>query len=1221
MDITREMSWTRWVDAILWVVSLAVSIFLARVVYRRRDLPARLFTGMVVSLAILQARQLAATLSELLVWLFPALVSDSAVDLIHSIRPLDVAALVVFACLNLHLFLVFPTESRVIRRWRWSPLAFYVPGAFLALMMLTRLALEAGSYRALWGLDRLGIGDDTLQLLFVILTFVVALLRLSLVYTSRASAVVRRQLAWILWGLVVGGGLALLTDYIPRIANLPSLASYVPGLDQLPTLIILGAFALSIVRYHTFDVVVVLNRSVVYAVLIVVTTLLYLALATALGVLLQTWSPDTRLPIIAILTTLIVVLAALPLRDAIQRWVDRYFLRGQANYRRLLQEYSRSLTNVVALPRLLLRMAEQVEDVLHPSGVAIVLGDDGEGCRVALSRGDLASQELWQEGACFDEGDLVPSSLSSRHSPFYLPWQAHDVPEPHRQEWQRLEGSGAHVFIPMHLRGSLLGWLVLGPKRSELAYTRAELDFLSALTDQSSVSLENARLYGQMQQRATELAMMSIVSSAISSSLDLEHVLQTITESIIQVVGCDKSAIFELSEDGRELDLRMARGLSLSYMQNARHLPVRGDSRTTVITTGQPLIVPDVRAEPWLAELADLAEEEGYRAVIDLPLIGGEGPLGVLSAFFASVHEPSASELEVLTTFANHAAIAIENARLHTAVTRQRDRARRLYEQTDAALARRVEQLTTLEEVSRQLTSTLDLEQVMDLVLERVLQTIRADRGAIVLRELQGGGLRLAAQKGFSGGLERYLAELWPDQQGITGRVARTGRPALVPDVSQDPDYFQAVPTTLSQLSVPIIHEGAILGVISLEGDRRAAFTEEHVRFVELLADHAAIGINNARLFQQVIEGHDRLQAILDSTYDAVIVLDTDGRVILANPRVQELFGSAVAEWLNSANLLEVDQLLESQVLERTDLDPGELMEMVGRVRDHPEEVVNVAFRYRLGERRWFIEGIASPVFGVDGEVIGWVAVLSDVTRQQELERFREDLTSMVIHNLQGPLAAMISSLETLREDGLGDSDTSRELLRIALGSGHDLYKRIESLLWIRRLEDKDFPLHRRALSLAEVFGPVVDEYLPLARKAGLVLDKALAPDLPQIVVDGDMVGRVLSNLVDNALKYTPAGGRVQVRASPGQGADRAFVVCCVADTGPGIPADAREVIFDKFRRGEQPAHRQRRGMGIGLHFCKVTVEAHGGRIWVESQEGQGSTFCFTLPTVAGESA
>lgn len=1208
------MPWTLLTDAILWAVTLAVSIHLARLVHRREGVPARLFRGSVVALAIPQCHYLVSQCAAGLAWFFPQLVSQQSLDSLGSFWPLDIAATVAFASLSLHLFLIFPTESRVIRAWRWTPLLIYLPGAFLAAVMLSHIPLGSEAYAAFWGLDRLGLPNAAPQILFIIAAVLIALARVAVIYVSRATTLVRQQLAWILWGLLLGGGIVLATDYLPFLLGRASLVGLVPGLRQLPILLLLGAFALSMRRHQFVDVALIVNRSVVYSALAVVIAALYLLVATVLGSFCRAVWADLGAPAVAFLTTLIVVLVAPPLRDAIQRLANRLFWRPPTDYQQLLQDHSRLLTTLVSLPRLLDMLAEHLEKTFHPVGLAVVLSENEKGYRVVLSQGHLAAQPLWHKDALLAPDHFVPRQLQDRNKPLYLPWHAYSSIEQQRVEWLELERSGAHLFVPMVLRGDLVGWLVLGPKSSGLAYARREVDFVSALVDQSCVALENARLYGEMQQRVTELAMLAMVSSAISSSLDVEQVLQSIVESVTQVMGCTQSALFELSEDGAELSLRIAKGLSPSFTQSARHLLVSSDNRAAAILLKQPFIVPDILAEPQLAGISPTAEQEGYRAMIDVPLTGREGLIGVLSVYFAEVHHPTDDELEVLTTFANEAAIAIENARLHAAVTHERDRVRQLYEETHAALARRVEELTAVQEISRQLTSTLDEEQVLDLVLDRAVQATQADRGIIALYQPGQPWLWLLAQKGYPPEADRYRTEPWPADAGITGRVARTGMLALVPDVRQDPDYAEMSTASRSQLSVPVIHENQTIGVITLENDRPAAFTEEHVRFIELVAEHAAIAIHNAQLFQQVTEGRDRLQAILNSTSDIVIVLDVNGRVILVNPRLREILGPSIADWLQSASLLDLASLLASPAFQATDIGMEQVTQWVQRVLTEPDRPVDIAFGFHDGRQERRLDGTASPVFSASGEVIGWVAVLRDVTHQWEVEQFREDLTSMVIHNLQGPLAAVISSLEMLREEGGLESEMHTELLRIALGSGQKLYERIESLLWIRRLEDKNMPLDVSNVPLPIVVHAVLDEYTSLATALKIDLEADCPEDLPHVLVDEEIIGRVFSNLLDNALKYTPAGGSIRVGATPDRGREGEWVMCTVADTGPGIPQGIAQVIFDKFRRGEQAQGTRRRGMGIGLHFCRVAVEAHGGRIWVESQVGQGSTFCFTLP-------
>jgi two-component system sensor histidine kinase VicK len=163
-------------------------------------------------------------------------------------------------------------------------------------------------------------------------------------------------------------------------------------------------------------------------------------------------------------------------------------------------------------------------------------------------------------------------------------------------------------------------------------------------------------------------------------------------------------------------------------------------------------------------------------------------------------------------------------------------------------------------------------------------------------------------------------------------------------------------------------------------------------------------------------------------------------------------------------------------------------------------------------------------------------------------------------------------------------------------------------------LEEKQVPLDLDLLPLPDLIQPVSDEYLSLAQSAGVRLHVHVPSDLI-VDVDPEIVKRVFANLIENAIKFTAAGGEISIEA--GLVPDGQFVLCSVADTGSGIPKGLQQTIFEKFRRGDPAQNQRRKGMGIGLHYCKLAMEAHGGQIWVESEEGQGSTFFLTLPTAA----
>jgi NtrC-family two-component system sensor histidine kinase KinB len=264
-----------------------------------------------------------------------------------------------------------------------------------------------------------------------------------------------------------------------------------------------------------------------------------------------------------------------------------------------------------------------------------------------------------------------------------------------------------------------------------------------------------------------------------------------------------------------------------------------------------------------------------------------------------------------------------------------------------------------------------------------------------------------------------------------------------------------------------------------------------------------------------------------------------------------------------------------------------------------------------------FTELFGTPVLDETEQVIGRLMVFRDITEEKELEKMREDLTSMMVHDLRSPLASVLSGLEMMKELEINeDSDPlTVQAMQISERSCQNMLTLVNSLLDINQLEAGKMPLERAPAPLPPLARSVVSRLSPLAAERDLTVRTELSPDLPLVVIDNEKIGRVLNNLLDNALKFSPAGGTITIRAVHQQDELGNHLLCSVNDTGPGIPQEYHEKIFGRFAqvRGQAAPH-GRRGSGLGLAFCKLAIEAHDGRIWVESAPGQGSTFYFTLP-------
>ena len=251
------------------------------------------------------------------------------------------------------------------------------------------------------------------------------------------------------------------------------------------------------------------------------------------------------------------------------------------------------------------------------------------------------------------------------------------------------------------------------------------------------------------------------------------------------------------------------------------------------------------------------------------------------------------------------------------------------------------------------------------------------------------------------------------------------------------------------------------------------------------------------------------------------------------------------------------------------------------------------------------------------GTAIGsTVVIVQDITERVVVEQMRADLTDMIVHDLRNPLSNIISSLRLMRDVIMGGDETlpMPQLLRVATRGCERLFRLVDSVLDLRHLEAAEVELTKATVNPRKLVEEIAEQMQPSALSRKQSLEVQAAPGVPDVPADRELLFRVLNNLLDNAIKYTPTEGHIELRVEQAG----ASVLFTVSDDGPGIPPEHCDHIFDRFFRLESAA--DSKGSGLGLAFCKLAVEAHGGRIWAESKLGQGATFCFTLPVKATES-
>jgi PAS domain S-box-containing protein len=418
-----------------------------------------------------------------------------------------------------------------------------------------------------------------------------------------------------------------------------------------------------------------------------------------------------------------------------------------------------------------------------------------------------------------------------------------------------------------------------------------------------------------------------------------------------------------------------------------------------------------------------------------------------------------------------------------------------------------------------------------------------------------------------------------------------------------------------SLLFLPFVRSGRLVGMFALTHPDPGHFRPELLPILQAAVPQILAALNGAAGPRNAERLRGYLEAVLAGLTDALVVLDAEGRITVTNPALERLLGRSRAE------------LLGRPVAEAIPLDYGNRPPAIPSVLrgEYASFEMDLALIQPSGER--IPVRLGCGALGMEGQrVAGAVMLLRDIRYLKEIDHMRSTLTDLVVHDLKAPLTSISSTLQLLQEyppEKIGQ-ETVQELLAIAEHSCQRLTRMIESMLDVERMEAGQFPLQKVLISCAELVDEVLRDIAPLVRESGVEMESDVAPNLPSIHADPDVLRRVLWNLLDNALKYTPGGGvvRVWARAIVRTGSEAGpphrlppghWVMLGVSDSGPGISPEDQERIFDKFAQASVAGAR-RRGSGLGLTFCRLAVEAHGGRIWVESRPGGGSTFVCALP-------
>ncbi|MBL8044964.1 MAG: GAF domain-containing protein [Anaerolineales bacterium] len=673
------------------------------------------------------------------------------------------------------------------------------------------------------------------------------------------------------------------------------------------------------------------------------------------------------------------------------------------------------------------------------------------------------------------------------------------------------------------------------------------------------------------------LALLYRVGREISGRLDLDELLPRVLKATVESAQSKTGSIIVINE---------ARDIVYSALMMDGALQPDPDRRLAgtldtglagwVLNNRQPVLVPDTTLdERWGRRPDDSVT--GAKSAIAVPLMGRARVVGVLTLVKTPAQSFSDQDLSLMVAIADQAGVAIENAQL--------------YFESE----RRAQAMHALAETSQAINSTLKLEMVLHLVAKNARDLLNVETAAIALVSQKSLVFREAVGRMAERlrGLELELGA------GIAGWVAQSNESVLTTDVPRDPRFRRGMDQqtgllTLAGAAVPVRVQDKVIGVIEVMNPPDGRFAPDTMSLLESLAALAATAIVHAQQVEELQAAESRFSSLFEDNIDPIIITDLDGLVSDANRKAVEVFG------------YKRDSLIGLRVSTVHRMGTA----FLGSARfQHLRGGQEITYQTRITTRDGSeipMEVHAKMIKRKGQEFIQWIQ--RDISERLQLEEMRNDLISMIFHDLRSPLGNILSSLDVVQASIPEDSETEQMLLKIATRSAMRMSRMVDSLLDLRRLEAGQVNLNREQTDVGVLVGDAIEQVSPVAEGKGIELRKDISPRLPMIDIDADMIRRVIINLIENAVKYTPSGTTVTTAARAGA----TELTFSVKDNGPGIPPAEQQRIFSKFTRLRHEA--APKGLGLGLAFCKFAVEAHGGRIWVESQLGQGANFSFTMP-------
>lgn len=1200
------------VPYILGLVFLGVGLWVF--VFRRRDLIGQIF-AVFTSLAAI-----------LLVGLFDGYTT-------HMFSYLWSLALALAGGVLVNMGFTFPeADDETLKRAPWLILVFLLVGLAIFAFAAPNLFSSADPFSYLPG-RIVSFVYAGLGALYFIARIIVRLLR-------SESPLTRNQARLILFGIAAGVApiaLILLVTALDRAGVISSPLVFTP-IWYLWLLFFAGFTAIAIARYRLVQAEIMATQLLLYGTLTLLVAGGYALIVTGLTFILSD-TVDLRSPLAIGIIVFLLAFLLYPIRERIQSLINALFERTQVAYRENMQSFGRDLTQAVDMPAIMKLLRETIGNALSPTHFHIFLYD------ILTDHYIAASDSLGHRTSdlYFSTNSMLVKRLSRQRNALFLS-EAKTLPNTLQADQARLAVLRAIVFIPMPGRNRLAGWLALGARRSGESYSTRDLSYLEGVADQAALALERAQVVSDLERRVHAMNVLTRISQGVNVTVAFDDILELIYAQTYQIIPT--------------IDFRITLWDSYSsylyhvfFLENDERLnerenvpvPLNEGLDREIINSRRPISTDDYERE--CRGRGVLPAAKGLWSWMGVPLNTGSETIGAISLGSrdaATIY--TADQVNLLQAIADQAAGAIVKARL-------------LQE-----AERRARQLTTLNEVARSLSSTLELVPLFNQILKSAVDILNCESGSFLLLDSDTDELVFEAAVGPVAG--DLIGRRLPPGSGVVGKAVMTRQPQIVNDVRRTTDWYggsdeQTGYSTNDLLAVPMIFKNQVTGVVEVINRRDGLpFSPDDQDLLSAFSSQAAIALENARLFNMtdqalasrveelsIMQRIDReLNASLDvnramrltldwamrqarSQAGMVCMVEEDRLRVVAHQGYRAELDSYQGQLpLNLPNFREAVVNGQPRVTSVGGNDQPETAFLNGAV----EQLVIPIRREEKTIGLLVLEGRERGAISMD--TVAFLDRLMDhasiaianarlYSEVQSANQAKSDFVSFVAHELKNPMTSIRGFADLLASGVVGSiNENQTNFLQIIRSNTERMATLVTDLADVSRIEAGRLRLDFAPVQAYEVIDEVVHSLGQQIKDKQQTLQLDVSKDLPPMWGDKMRLIQVILNLVSNANKYSPVESVVSVRAAMEKNVwfdgSPHVIHIYVRDSGFGISPENQKRIFEKFYRAEDQNVRDAPGTGLGLNITKQLVELQGGRIWFESVYRKGTTFHVVIPIV-----